>query len=325
MSARIAGVGCALPDAVHTSAELEAALDLPPDWIVQRTGVRERRIAGPDVATSDLAIAAGRAALRDAGVVPTSVGMLILATSTPDHPLPASAPLVAHQLGMRGAAAFDLAAACTGFLYALNVADAVVRADAMTVLVLAANVLSRRVAPGDCVTRPLFADGAGAALLVPGDSGCGVLASVVDSDGSRWRHLRIDAGGSRQPLSPAAVADGAHLMKIEDGPAVFRFAVDAMVNAGRRALVRAGLALDAVDWWIPHQANKRIVREAGRRLGIAHERTVSTVERYGNSSSATIPIALSELRGSGRLEPGHILLMTGAGAGLTSGASVVRW
>lgn len=325
MRAAVWGVGAAVPGRRVPSAELERRLGLPPGWIAERTGIEERPLAAPDEATSDLAVRAGREALAAAGLDGGRIGLLLLATSTPDHPLPPTAPAVAHRLGLADAGAVDLAGACAGFLYALVLADAFCRVHGWPVLVIGANVLSRRVDPRDAPTAALFADGAGALVLGPEVGERGLLGAWLGADGSRWDAIWIPAGGSRQPLTPEAVAAGAHCMRMDGGPALFRAAVRAMAAAGREALARAGLGVEDVDWWVPHQANRRITQEAGRLLGIPPERTVDVIARYGNSSSATIPLALAEWARAGRLRRGQVVLLTAVGAGLVSAGCVMRW
>jgi 3-oxoacyl-[acyl-carrier-protein] synthase III len=326
MRTAVLGTGSAVPDLRLRSSDAEAAAGLAQGWIARRTGVRERPVAGPDEATSDLATRAGAEALARSGVEASSVRLLLLATSTPDRPLPPTAPLVAHALGLRGACAVDLAGACAGFVYALALADAFCRLHGGAALVVGANVLSRRVDPGDrSATAFLFSDGAGAVALGPAQGESGLLAVHLGSDGSRADMLAIPAGGSRQPLTPDAFARGDHYMRISDGPWLFREAVRSMVEAGRQALRSAGLGPRDVDSWVPHQANGRITREAGRQLGIPPERTVDVIDRYGNSSAATIPVALDHATRTGRLARGRIVLLTAFGSGLVSAGAVLRW
>jgi 3-oxoacyl-[acyl-carrier-protein] synthase-3 len=323
---RIVAVGHALPDRRVTSAELEQRLGLEAGWIERRTGIRERRYAAPDEATSDLAVAAGRDALtRGRERLSAPVGMLLLATSTPDHLLPPTAPLVAHRLGLTGCGAIDLAGACTGFLAALALGHSYCRTHGCSVLVVAANVLSRRINPADPMTAVLFADGAGAVLLGPDPGPDAVLAVHADSRGDLYDQITIPVGGSRTPLTPEAVRDGSHLMRMARGPELYREAVRGLVRCGTAALERAGLTAADVDWWVPHQANARVVRDAGDRLGIGPERTVSAVETLGNSSAASIPVALARAARDGRFRPGQLLLLTAVGAGMTEAAAVIRW
>jgi len=321
--AAVLGVGAALPAHREPSAETERRLGLPPGWIVQRTGIRERPLVGPDEATSDLAVRAGAAALAQAELSPERIGLLLLATSTPDHLLPPTAPVVAHRLGLKHAGAIDLAGACSGFLYALALADGYVRLQRTCVLVIGANVLSRRTNPDDPKTSALFADGAGAVVLGPSEGSRGIVACWLGADGSCWDDLYIPAGGSRRPLTPERVARGEHLMYMKDGRALFRRAATGMAEAGRRVLQQAGLDLDDVAWWIPHQANLRLIEEARRQLGMPEARTVNLVDRIGNSSAATIPLALA--LEAHRFAPGDLLLLTAVGAGLLSAAVLIQW
>ncbi|HEY1190178.1 MAG TPA: beta-ketoacyl-ACP synthase 3 [Gemmata sp.] len=321
---RIVAVGHALPDRCVTSAELEQRLGLETGWIERRTGVRERRYAAPDEATSDLAVRAATDALTRAGALPVPVGVLLLATSTPDHLLPPTAPLVAHRLGLTACGAIDLAGACTGFLTALALAHSYCAVQRCSVLIVGANVLSRRINPTDPATAAVFADGAGAAVLSPAPDS-GVLALHLGAAGEFYDQIQIPAGGSREPITADAVARGAHWMKMARGPELFREAVRGMVRAGEAALGKAELAPADVDWWVPHQANVRVIREAGARLGFGPDRTVSVVETVGNTSAASIPVALALAAGDGRIKPGQRLLLTAVGAGLTEGGAVIRW
>jgi len=307
-----------------TNAEMEARLGLEPGWIARRTGIHERRFAAPGEALSDLAIEAGRMAIANAGLDPSSLGLLVLATSTPDHPLPPSAPLVAHRLGATHAGAIDMAGACGGFLYALTFADGFVRSSGTPALVVAANVLSRRLNLDDPVSAGLFGDGAGAVLLGPsGRETAGVRGVHLSSDGSAYDLIKIPAGGSRQPFGEGLAPD-ATLMHIEDGRAVFTRAVRMMTDASHAALAQAGLTPRDVDHLVPHQANARMMGAVQRQLGIAEERMLSSVALYANSSAATIPLTLSLAAQARPFATGARVLMTAAGAGLTGGAVVLE-
>lgn len=328
----LGGLGHALPGGVVESAEVERELGLPTGWIERRTGVRRRCVASPGEATSDLALAAGSAALADAGLGGADLGLLILATSSPDHTLPPTAPLVAHGLGS-SCGAVDLGGACAGFLYGLGLGAGLVQTTGRAVLLVAANVLSRRSDPSDAGTLGLFADAAGAVVLVHrGTAGGGrgraglVESLILASQGEHYGTIGIEAGGSRLPLDAEGLARRAHLMRMHLGPRVFRAAVQGMVRTGRAALEAAGVGAENVDLWVPHQANVRITQEVGRRLGLDAGRSVSVIEEHGNSSAASIPLAMSLARGAGRLTPGsgQRLLLTGFGAGLLEGAAVVR-
>ncbi len=322
---RIAAVGHALPERRVTSGELEERFGLEAGWIERRTGIRERRYAAANEATSDLAIRAAATAIDQAGSLLAPVGVLLLATSTPDHLLPPTAPLVAHRLGLNGCGAIDLAGACTGFLTALALGRAHCLVQRCSVLVIGANVLSRRLNPSDPATSALFADGAGAMLLSPTRDADDFLSVHLDSRGEFYKDIVVPAGGSRTPMTAQSVAAGEHWMRIARGADVYREAVRAMVRCSEVALQQAGLLTAQIDWWVPHQANARIIRDTSERLGIAPQRTISVVETIGNTSAASIPIALSLASHDGRIRAGHRLLMTAVGAGMSEAAIVARW
>lgn len=314
----MAGFGHYLPERRVDSAEIEADLNLPPGWIAARTGIHSRHYAAPEQAVSDLAVPAGRMALEQAGLAAGSVGLLLLATSTPDHLLPPTAPLVAHRLGL-GAGAMDLAGACAGFLQALVLGAGHVRATGQAVLVIAANILSRRIAPGDIATRALFADAAGAVVLAASpDPAKGLRASVLRSDGAGYDLIRIAKGGSRQPFRPG---DAGLAMDMPDGRAVFARAVEGMTTSSQAALREAGLTAAGISTWLAHQANGRILAQVGARLGLDRAECLGTLARHGNSSAATMPLALSCRAAEGPLLPGP-MLMTAFGAGLSWGSVV---
>ncbi len=322
MGSALLALGHYAPEQRVTNAEIEARLGVEPGWSARRTGIRERRFAAPDEALSDLAVKAGEMALARSGIARGSLGLLALATSTPDHPLPPTAPLVAHRLGLEGAGAIDMAGACGGFLYALTFADGFVRQHRRPALVIAANILSRRLNLDDPTSALLFGDGAGAALLVPSKRAtAGVRGVHLMSDGSAYDLIQIPAGGSRRPFSPG-LDPAATLMQIRDGRAVFTRAVRLMADAAQRALAAADLTLDEVDYFVPHQANARIIGATRKQLGIPEEKLLSSVALYANSSAATIPLTLSLAAGEKPFAPGARLLMCAAGAGLTGGAVV---
>lgn len=350
------GAGHAVPARRVRSREIEERLDLEEDWIVRRTGIESRRYVENGEATSDLALAASESALRSAGRSAGQVGLILLATSTPDHLLPPTAPLLAERLGAEGTGAVDVTGACAGFLYALSMAHAFARVHAAPVLVIGANVLSYRINPNDAATAALFSDAAGALLLEPiersasdpgaggagtgagwrtapsnGDAAAGrsarssLEALYLGSKGSRYEQIQIPAGGSRRPMTEDRVARREHLMQMERGKEVFREAVEGMVRTGRTVLEEAGRSSAEVDWWIPHQANRRITDRAGEELGFEAERTVSVIEEYGNSSAATIPLGLSLALEDGRIERGDRLLMTAIGAGMIEAGVLAVW
>jgi 3-oxoacyl-[acyl-carrier-protein] synthase-3 len=322
MSARIVGLGHHAPERVVPNAEIEARLALPAGWIEARTGVRARRYAAPGEALTDIAHPAAEMALRGAGR--PQIGFLLLATSTPDHLLPPSAPLLAHRLGLACGAA-DIAGACAGFIDALALADGLARAQGCHVLVVAANVLSRRIAPHDRATSALFADAAGAVVIGPSASPrCGVIGVDLVSDGAGYDLIRIPAGGGRRPFAPDVAPDDL-FMQMPDGGEVFRRAVELMAATAERALAKAGVGARDVACWIPHQANARITAAVRRRLGLEASRELSTLAEFGNSSAATIPFTLSMESGRSPIRAGDLVLMTAAGAGLAGGAIVLRW
>jgi 3-oxoacyl-[acyl-carrier-protein] synthase-3 len=324
MGTALHSLGHYAPERRVTNAEIEARLGVETGWSERRTGIRERRFAAPDEALSDLAVKAGEMALGRASIDVNSIGLLALATSTPDHLLPPSAPLVAHRLGLAGAGAIDMAGACGGFLYALAFADGFVRQNNAPALVIAANILSRRLNLDDPKSAVLFGDAAGAVLLVPSEQATsGVRAAHLASDGSAYDLIKIPAGGSRRPFAEGLEAS-ATLMQIRDGRTVFARAVKMMADSSRKALARAGLSLDDIDYFVPHQANARIIGAVQKQLGVPDEKMISTVALYGNSSAATIPFSLSMATDTRPFRSGQRLLLTAAGAGLTGGAVVLE-
>ncbi len=319
------GTGSAVPERVLTNFDLERMVDTSDEWIRTRTGIRERRIADEQTATSDLAMQAARRAMEAAGVGPEDIGLVVVATVTPDMAFPSTANLVQHGLGIKGAAAFDLAAACSGFLYGLDVAAWAIHAGrARHALVIGAECLSKITDYTDRSTCVLFGDGAGAVVLGPVREGHGILASRLGSDGAYGDLLCLPAGGSRRPASERTVADRLHYIKMQ-GNEVFKIAVRTMGEAAEQALRQAGLGVDQVTHLIPHQANIRIIDAAAKRLGIPEERVVVNIDRYGNTSAASIGIALDETVRAGKLADGDVVVMVAFGGGLTWGATVVRW
>ena len=321
--AEIAGLGHYAPERCVDNAAIEERLKLERGWIARRTGILRRRYAGADQALTDIAFEAADMALRESGMDRADVDLLLLATSTPDQLLPPSAPLLAHRLGLAGAGGIDMAGACGGFLYALVLADSMVRTQGVPVLVVAANILSRRINPAERASSVLFSDAAGALLLVPSeDVDRGVAGAKLATDGSGDGVISIAAGGSRRPFASDVPIDET-LMTISDGRAVFTKAVGLMAATARTALERAGLSIADIDCFVPHQANARIVAAVSRQLAVPDDKVVSTVAEYGNSSAATIPFSLS-LSARDRLKPGSRVLMCAAGAGLTGGGVVFR-
>ncbi|MGQ0824357.1 MAG: beta-ketoacyl-ACP synthase III [Actinomycetota bacterium] len=320
----IIGWATKVPDGRVTNADLEARVDTADEWIVERTGIRERRVAGPAESTATLARDAAAAAITRAGLTPLDIDLLILATATPEQPIPHTGAFVGEALGLR-CGSFDLAAACAGFAYALVVGASLVGVGYGHVLVVGAETLSRIVDPTDRRTLVLFGDGAGAAVLrrSVGDAP-GLLAWDLGCDGSAAGILEIPAGGSRRPATPATVAAGEHFLQMQ-GQEVFRRAVRACVDSAQTTLARAGVTVEEVAWFVPHQANARMIDAVATRLGIPPERTLVNIERFGNTSSASIPLALFEAVDDGRVQSGDPVLMCGFGAGMTWASVLVRW
>ncbi|MBB4571081.1 beta-ketoacyl-ACP synthase III [Rhizobium leucaenae] len=323
LSSRLVGFGHAVPFRIVHNAEIEGRLSLEAGWIERRTGIRSRHWATEGDTLSGLAAEAGKMALEDAGLAPGEIAMTLLATSTPDHLLPPSAPLLAHKLGLQNSGAIDLAGACSGFLYALTLADGFVRAHGRAVLVVAANILSRRINPAERASAVLFADGAGAVVLAPcRDGQSGVKAAVMASDGSGYDLITIPSGGSNKPFSPETAADQV-LMTMRDGREVFSRAVDLMTRTSRQAMDEAAIAVSTIDRFIPHQANLRLCDAVRHNLELEESKLVSTIAEFGNSSAATIPLSLSVENRREPFKSGECLLMAAAGAGLAGGAVIL--
>ncbi|PSH56519.1 beta-ketoacyl-ACP synthase III [Phyllobacterium sophorae] len=321
-SSHMAGFGHAVPTRCVDNGEIEAQLSLEPGWIERRTGIRTRYWVQDGETLSGLAADAGRMALEEAQIARNDIALTLLATSTPDHLLPPSAPLLAHRLGLVNSGAVDLAGACSGFLYALALADGFVRAHGRAVLVVAANILSRRINPAERASAVLFADAAGAVVLAPiRDRQSGLLSADLASDGSGYDLIKIPAGGSNRPFACDMNAED-FLMTMQDGREVFSRAVALMTRTSKRALEQAGIAAAALDHFVPHQANARMFDRICGNLVIEPEKTIRTIETYGNSSAATIPLSLSVANSKRRFVKGERLLLTAAGAGLTGGAIV---
>jgi 3-oxoacyl-[acyl-carrier-protein] synthase-3 len=323
---RIAGTGSSAPDRVLSNADLERIVHTSDEWIVTRTGISERRIAGPEEATSDLAERAGRRALEAAGVDPIDVNLILVSTVTPDMFFPSTACLLQNRLGAMHAAAFDLSAACSGFVYGLSVADAYIRAGIMrNILVIGAETLSKVVDWKDRSTCVLFADGAGAILVQRTTGDSRVLSTHLYADGSKGEALIIPGGGSRHPISQRVVDENLAKIKMSNGNEVFKMAVRTMEEAAVSALKANGVEISDIDLLVPHQANARIINATAQRLGLPRERIVMNIDRYGNTSAASIPMALDEAVRAGRLHQGDLLLMVAFGGGLTWGSALVRW
>lgn len=322
-SSRILGFGHHAPGRKVENPEIENRLGLDPGWIERRTGIRSRFWATDEDTLSGLATQAGHMALENAGTDRSEIGLLLLATSTPDHLLPPSAPLVAHRLGLCRAGAVDLTGACAGFIYALMFADGFTRLHGKAAIVIAANILSRRINPAERASAVLFADAAGAVVIGPcEDLDQGILSAAVDSDGSRYGLIQIPAGGSNRPFHGDLDIEQTR-MTITDGREVFSKAVEMMTDCSRNALAAAGVRSQDVGRFVPHQANVRIFDAVGRNLGIADQAIVKTIADYGNSSAATIPLSLSLAHQAEPFRQSEKILLAAAGAGLSGGALVV--
>ena len=324
-NAHITGWGMSVPEPVLTNDDLAKIVETNDQWIRERTGIRERHIARENDHASTLAVQASIKALEIANLRPTDIDLIICSTSSPEYIFPATACLVQDQLGASKAGAFDLLAACTGFIYATNMAAQAIRSGSIkNALVIGTETLSRFVDWKDRNTCILFGDGAGAFILQASDEPGGVLSAVMHSDGSGADLLTLPGGGSRHPATEATVHEGKHFIHM-DGREVFRFATRVMAQATREALDAAGLTLDQVQWIIPHQANSRIIESAARGLKLPMDRFIVNVERYGNTSTASIPIAMVEALQQGQIKPRDKVVLVGFGAGLTWGALVADW
>lgn len=323
--ARISGTGRFLPDRVLTNEELEGMVETSDAWIRSRTGICTRRIAAPEVAAADLGYGAARAALDDAGISAEDLDLILVSTATPDHLLPSTACSIQAMLGASRAGAYDFATACSGFLYGLSIAEGHIAAGhAERVLLICTEKMSSIVDWSDRTTCVLFGDGAGAAVIERNDaSDAGILSSYLKSDGTLAELLYRPAGGSRHPMTPAVLEQGSHLVEMA-GPEVFKSAVRSMCEAAENALERAGVSADQIDLLVPHQANLRIIEATAKYAGIPMEKVFVNVDRYGNMSSASLPVALDEAREEGRLPDGSLALMVAFGAGFTWAANVIR-
>jgi 3-oxoacyl-[acyl-carrier-protein] synthase-3 len=323
--AHIIGWGKYAPTKVVTNEDLAKTVDTSDGWIHERTGIRERRIASGKESTALMALHAAREAIETADIDPRELELIIVATASPEYPFPATACLVQDGLGADHAGAYDLEAGCSGFVYAISTAAGMIRGGMYkTILVVGAETLSRFVDWNDRGTCVLFGDGAGAVVLRGSDAPGGVLASVLGSDGSGGELLMVPGGGSKNPAGPETVTSGMHYIKM-NGREVYRFATRVMAQAARQTALQAGWSLDQVDLFIPHQANTRIIDSASKALKIPPDKVFVNIERYGNTSAASIPIALCEAIDEGKVKPGDRLLMVGFGAGLTWAACALQW
>ncbi|PDW00706.1 beta-ketoacyl-ACP synthase III [Candidatus Chloroploca asiatica] len=323
--AAITGWGLAVPRRVVTNAELARQMETSDEWIQSRTGIAQRYVASADEPTSMLAAAAGRHALAQAGVLPADVDTVIVATCTPDRPFPATACSVQRLLEIPRAGAFDLAAACSGFVYGLSVGSSLVQSGmSRTLLLIGADIFTHLINWQDRNTSVLFGDGAGAVVLQATEQPLGLLASNVGSWGDGETMMAVDAGGTLLPATPELLAEGRQYVYM-NGREIFKHAVRGMCESSERALADAGITLDEIALVVPHQANVRIIEAVAKRLGLPMERCFVNLDRYGNTSAASVPIALSEAAQQGRIVPGDLVLLTAFGGGLTWGSAVIRW
>ena len=314
----VRGVGGYLPERIMTNGEIAKLVDTSDDWIVQRTGIHQRHLAAEGELTSDLAVAAARKALGAAGLTVDDIDLIVVATTTPDMTFPATAAVVQQKLGMHHGSAFDIQAVCSGFVYGVATADSYLKNGlAQRALVIGAETFSRIIDWEDRTTCVLFGDGAGAAVLELGNDGeRGVLASSLRSDGAHWSKLYTD-GGASSTMSTGHVR--------MEGKEVFKHAVGMITDVVHSVFDKTGYTVDDLDWFVPHQANKRIIDGAGHKLGIPSEKVVLTVDRHANTSAASVPLALSTAVEDGRIKPGDLVMLEAMGGGFTWGASLIRW
>jgi len=324
MRARIVGTGSYVPERVLTNADLERMVATSDSWIVERTGIRERRIAAPGEACSDLGTKAAERALEAAGLTAADLDLILVATCTGDSPLPSTACLIQHRLGAVRAAACDISAACCGFVYALAVGDAYVKTGLRHILVVGAEVMSVITDWTDRSTCILFGDGAGAVVLGPADGDRGILSSHLHSDGNLWDLICVPGGGSRIPPSDKMLADGLQYIKMK-GNETFKVAVKTLEESARETLSANHLSMDDLDLYVPHQANARIIKAVADRLELPMEKVVLNMDRYGNTSAASIPLALDEAVRAARVRDGSLVMIAAFGSGLTWASALIRW
>lgn len=326
LRARITGTGSALPDKVLTNADLEQMVETNDEWITTRTGIRQRRIAVDGEYTSTFAVAAARRALEMAGIGAEELDLIILGTVTPDFPFPSTACIIQHEIGARNAAAFDLSAACSGFIYGLSIADKFISSGkAGKALVIGAEVLSRIVDWTDRNTCILFGDGAGAAVVEACDSDQGILSTHIFSNGSFWETLYQPGCGNRNPACRQQTIDDKLFYLRMEGNDVFKHAVRAMEESACAALTANNVSPDSISLFIPHQANRRIIDATSKRLGLSEDKVFINLHNYGNTSAASIPIALDEANRGGRMQAGDMILLDAFGGGFTYGSALMRW
>ncbi len=324
MRSRILGTGSFAPKQVLTNADLEKIVETSDTWIVERTGIRERRMAAAGEACSDLGVLAAQQALADANIQAAQLDLILVATCTGDSPLPSTASFIQHRLGAVKASACDISAACCGFVYALSVGDAFVRTGYRYVLVIGSEVMSSITDWTDRTTCVLFGDGAGAVVLGSTEEDRGILSLHLHADGRFSDLICVPGGGSSIPPSESMVAQRLHCVKMR-GNETFKIAVKTMEEAIQEAIAAHGFGIDDIDWLIPHQANMRILKAVGQRVGVPLDRIVINVDRFGNTSAASIPLALDEAVKNGTIQEGNVVVMAAFGAGLTWASGVMRW
>jgi len=323
--ASITGIGSYLPDKVLTNYDLEKMVDTTNDWIIQRTGIKERRIVENGVTTSDIATQASLRAMEDAGVSPKDLDMIITSTITPDHIFPSTSCYIQQKIGATRACAFDILAACAGFIYAMSIGQSFINSGAMkTVLVVGAECLSKITDYTDRSTCVLFGDGAGAVIIQRNPVKHEILSSILAADGSEADVLIMPGGGARNPASLESVQQRLHYIQFK-GKEVFKLAINNITNLILETTRENGLTLDDIDLIIPHQSNLRIIEATMEKLGLPMEKAFVNIDKYGNTSSASVPIAIDEARKEGRLRKGNIVMLVAFGGGLTWGSSVIRW
>ncbi len=324
MNSVILGTGAYVPHRILTNLDLERMVDTSNTWIVERTGIRERRIVEPGQACSDLAVEAAKRALTAADLAATDIDLILLATCTGDSPLPSTACITQHRLGAKRAAACDISAACCGFIYALAIADAYVKTGLRHVLVIGAEVMSVITDWTDRNTCVLFGDGAGAVVVGQGPESAGILSTHLYANGGFSDMIQVPGAGSREPASEQVLAGKRCFIKMK-GNETFKIAVKSMEEASKAAVAANGVAIQEVDMFIPHQANMRILNAVSQRLGLAKEKLMINLDRFGNTSAASIPLALDEAIQGGRIRKGNLVLLAAFGAGLTWASALIRW
>ena len=324
MKGRITGTGSFVPAKIVSNTDLENMVATSDQWITERTGIRSRYVVGPGEACSDLAVKAAHRALEAAKIGATDLAMILLATCTGDYPLPATACLIQHQLGATKAAACDLSAACCGFVYALSVADAYVKTGMRHVLVVGSEVMSAITDWTDRNTCVLFGDGAGAAVVSASEGAHGILSTHLRSDGALWELIAVPGGGSRLPPSEKVIAEKLNCIKMK-GNETFKVAVRTLEDIARETLAANHVTVAELDLYVPHQANVRILTAVASRLGLPQEKMMLNLDRYGNTSAASIPIALDEAVRQGRIRDGSLVMLGAFGAGLTWASALIRW